>query len=275
MTSFDEAIAEFDDHIRDKEIEPESFFSLEPLFQQVVDHRFYVDRMNAVLRSVLDRATRTNALLTAGTFMSLHSSEYSTWIVMEHRRKSQFLYMTPVHSFQSPISGPGYAVDRYRMVGDNLGNRIGGDTTIELVSRERVGMQAVSKKSAVGEVIDVITEQAESRSFSLRVSSTPLGPFQINFDRGTRRVFGLTPVNPMLSNLTTIFDFLADVSSPSSIDYLEPFSQHEQHFIRWHAMKAVHAIDETAGLRLIESACSDPHQHVRAAAVATLSRIPS
>lgn len=274
MTNFDESIEEFDHHIRRNKNDCEAFFVLDSVFQEIINRRLYIHKMNAVLRSVLDRATRTNALLTAGTFMSLHSSVHSTWIVMEHRRRSQFLYMTPVHSFQSPISGPGYAVERYRVIGDSLGDRIGGDTMIELVHRERIKTREVLKKSALGEVIDVLTEESEGRSFSLRVSSTPLGPFQINFDRVTRRVFGLTPVNPMLSNLTTIFDLLADASSTSSIDYLEPFAQHDQHFVRWHAMRAVYAIDETAGLKLIERACSDPHQHVRAAAIATLSRMP-
>ncbi|MGH6616344.1 HEAT repeat domain-containing protein [Sphingomonas sp.] len=272
-SSFDAAAAEFDDRIKKKDIDPDSFFSAEPIFQQIIDQRLYVDRMNAVLRSVFDRATRTNALLTAGTFMTLHSSEYSTWVIMEHKRKSQFLYMTPVHSFQSPISGSGYAIDRYSLIGETLTNQISSNTKVELAQREQVKTNSVFKKSAVGEIVDTIVEDLEVRSLSLRVSSKPLSDFQINFDRENLSVFGITPVNPMLSNLTTIFDLLADVADAPSADYLEPFINHEQHFIRWHAMKSIYAIDKEAGLKLIDRARDDPHDHVRAAALETLSRV--
>lgn len=275
VTSFNDLIAEFDARVGTRPADPETFFAVEPIFRMVLDERLYIDRMNAVLRSVLDRTKRTNALLTAGTFMSLHSSDQSTWIVMEHRRRSQFLYMTPVHALLSPVAGPGYAVDHYRLTSDVPFAQVGNDAKIEHVRKDWLAPLTIAKKAGNGEILDVLVDPSGSRSFSLRASSAPLAPFQINFDRTTQSIFGLTPVNPMLSNLTTIFDLLADVSSPTSIDCLKPFAQHEDHFVRWRAIRSIYTIDGPIGRRLIEEARSDPHEQVRAAAATTLSRLPA
>lgn len=271
--NFDDAVAAFDALVGTRPKNSDDFFEAETIFRAVINGNLHVQRMNDILRSVLDRTTRTNALLTAGTFMSLHSSEQSTWIVMEHRRRSQFLYMTPVHSLQTPISGPGYAIDYYNMVGATSMDEIPKETTIEHSRHERVGPKAIARKAGDGEVLDLLPIQGEERSFSLRASSMPISDFQVNFDRQTKRLFGLTPVNPMLSNLTTIFDLLADVGSAESIEYLDPFAQHDQHFIRWHAIKSVFAIDRDRGRDLIETALDDPHKQVREAAEKTLLHI--
>jgi hypothetical protein len=271
--TFGEAAAEFDALAGTRPADPESFFAVEPIFREVLDGRLYVQQMNQILRSVLDRATRTNALLTAGTFVSLHSSEQSTWIVMEHRRKSQFLYMTPVHSIQSPISGVGYTVDYYKTDGETSFETVPKKTRIKYDRQERVEPMAIAKKAGNGEILDILSIAGDERCFSLRTSSMPVSDFQINFDRETLSLFGLTPVNPMLSNLTTIFDLLADVASPDSIDCLRRFAAHDQHFIRWRAVRSVFAIDQDVGRELIEEARSDPHEQVRDAAERTLLHI--
>jgi hypothetical protein len=271
--TFGEAAAEFDALVGTRPADPEKFFAVEPIFREVLDGGLYIQQMNQILRSVLDRATRTNALLTAGTFVSLHSSEQSTWIVMEHRRKSQFLYMTPVHSVQSPISGIGYTVDYYKTDGDTSFETVPKKTRIVHDRTEWVEPMAIAKKAGNGEVFDILADPGDERCFSLRASSMPVNDFQINFDRETLSLFGVTPVNPMLSNLTTIFDLLADVASPDSIDCLRPFAAHDQHFIRWRAVRSVFAIDQDVGREMIEKARSDPHQQVRDAAEQTLLRI--
>jgi hypothetical protein len=107
----------------------------------------------------------------------------------------------------------------------------------------------------------------------LRVVCRPLTSFQINFDRKTRKTFGVTPVDSMASNLITMLSLLSDTSSQQSIEYIEPFIRHDLHFVRWEAIRTIFSIDEKAGLTLLENARSDSHGHVRKAATATLDKI--
>ena len=192
---------------------------------------------------------------------------------MEHRRKSQFLYMTPVHLFQTPIAGSGYSVDFYKIAGNDSFERVSKDTTIEHTREEWIAPGKIAFKSGEGQIMDVLPLESSERLISVRASSSPIGPFQVNFDRETRKIFGLTPVNPMLSNLTTIFDLLADVASTDSIECLRPFVNHEQHFIRWRAIRSIYAIDQADGIELVKGALTDPHTQIRAAATATLSQL--
>jgi hypothetical protein len=272
-SDFDEAVSEFDSRLRDNNLDADIFLSNQSIFRTVLDEKLYLDRMNKVLKSVLDRTAQTNLYLITGTFVSLHSSNCSNWIVIGHGQKSEFLYMTPIHSLQSPISGSGYVIDRYKLIGEMPFDRVQSDATIQFVGKDIIDPYAIAAKSGNGEIIDIIDGESARKSFSLRVSSNPTNAFQINFDRKTMRTFGITPVDPMSSNLTTIFDLLADISSPKSVEYLVPFSDHDLHFVRWRAIRTVFSIDEGIGLDLIERACGDPHEHVRSAANETLRRI--
>lgn len=271
---FRESALQFDEIVSADIADPEVFFRTSELFGDIVKSRIYQEQLNSILQSVLNRDVLTNAELTTGTFVTLHTSDTSSWIIMEHKRRSQFLYMAPVHALQSPIFGPGYSVDRYRMTHQFGSMEIDKDTSLEYLGRDHVPCESVFKKSARGEVVDVILDdQSNERNFSLRVSSQALAPFQVNFDRQTKRTFGLTPVDIMASNLTTIFDLLTDIGDPRSIEHLAPFVEHNLHFVRWRAMRAIFGIDEVEGLRLLEQACNDEHAQVRQAAESTLERL--
>ncbi len=272
-SEFDEAVAEFDAKMIEGKIDDHSFHSAMPIFKNILNKRFYIDRMNSILKSVLERTSQTNLYLITGTFISLHNSKNSNWIVIGHSNKSEFLYMTPIFSFQSPISGPGYIIDKYKLVDDNVFDKFDKKSKIEFSTREFIKPFSIAQKSGHGEIFDIINKNEKEKSFSLRVNSNPIRPFQINFDRSTMETFGITPVDPMSSNLTTIFDLLADISNQSSIEYLLPFVKHELHFVRWRAIRSIFSIDENVGVELVKKACFDRHEHVRAAATSTMSQI--
>lgn len=276
MKKFQELASQFDEIVKYDVNDPEIFFQSSNIFCEIIESGLYRDQLNFILRSVLDRGVITSTELTTGTFVTLHTSETSSWIVMEHKRRSQFLYMAPVHALQAPIVGPGYSVDRYQMAKSVSSVEIEQDATLEYRGRQHIPLHGCFGKSALGEVVDVILD-AESgvRNFSLRVISRALAPFQVNFDRKTKKTFGLTPVDIMASNLTTIFDLLNDVGDPSSIEYLVPFTAHNLHFVRWQAVRAIYGIDRDEGCKLLEQACHDEHAHVRCAAAATLQRLAS
>ena len=134
--TFDDAVVAIETLISKDIKDPEAFFAAEPIFREILDRRLYLDKLNAVLRSVFDRTTPTNGLLTPGTLITLHNSETSSWIVMEQGRNSKHLYMTPVHTFQSPISGSGYAVDRYRLISQGSLDEVDSNATLEFISNE-------------------------------------------------------------------------------------------------------------------------------------------
>jgi len=192
---------------------------------------------------------------------------------MEQGRNSKHLYMTPVHTFQSPISGSGYAVDRYRLISQGSLDEVDSNATLEFISNEWISPFSIIRKAGNGEIIDFVSDENTEKSFSLRVVCRPITSFQINFDRESGKTFGVTPVDSMASNLITMLSLLSDTSSHKSIEYIEPFIRHDLHFVRWEAIRTTFSIDEKAGLKLLKNALSDPHGHVRKAAAATLEKI--
>jgi hypothetical protein len=71
----------------------------------------------------------------------------------------------------------------------------------------------------------------------------------------------LTPADPIASNLTTMFDLLADIATPTSIECLEPFTRYELHFVGWRAIRSIFGIDRVLETRLVEQSVGT-HTHM-------------
>jgi HEAT repeat protein len=66
---------------------------------------------------------------------------------------------------------------------------------------------------------------------------------------------------------------LAVSGDPSTVPFLVPVAGHEDHFLRWNAVRSVMALDPETGMRLLRSAADDCHPHVRDAARRSLAAL--
>jgi hypothetical protein len=100
----------------------------------------------------------------------------------------------------------------------------------------------------------VLTQRWVYDKSTLRaVSSVAASPHDARLEGGMRllRVLGHTPAAPVVAALAA----------------------HEAHFVRWTAIRYTMALDPDEGRRLLESAVTDPHPHVRRAAERALERL--
>jgi hypothetical protein len=65
---------------------------------------------------------------------------------------------------------------------------------------------------------------------------------------------------------------LAEMKDSSAIPALGGLLEHEQHHVRWAAIRAVMRLDQMAGMKLLRQALGDPHPYIRNAALRALEK---
>ena len=105
----------------------------------------------------------------------------------------------------------------------------------------------------------------------LILSSATIAPIRWEYDLAT-----LSPVKaiagyPTSSRLEYTAKLLAEVGDKTSIQPLKSLMQHEDHFVRWAAVRAIVSLDYAEGVASLHDALQDPHPHVRNAARKVIS----
>lgn len=92
----------------------------------------------------------------------------------------------------------------------------------------------------------------------------PRDPLSRLYDRnslGLQKVSAACVRDSRLQNLATA---LAHLSGERNISALEAMTHHETYFVRWHALRELHSVDEgRAASRIRQMADGDPHQEIR------------
>jgi hypothetical protein len=254
---------------------PDTFSRYAPeVFSTVLQDRLHVKVMNELLSGIRDRNMPITALNTSGEFIALHTSAYCSWAIIFHKVRARFLYLSPVDALQARVGGAELFVTRYSCEEPEAFDILQPD--LELVSSETVqaALGEVFTRHGRREILDWQTGAGETRTgTTLRVNSGLRADFEWAVDRETRRPVGLSGMDPVNSNMTTIFSLLASIGDKSSIESLRPFLASDKHFMRWSAAKAIAAIDAEAGMESVTALVDDPHLEVRNAARKSLDRL--
>jgi hypothetical protein len=88
----------------------------------------------------------------------------------------------------------------------------------------------------------------------------------------------LLPARLLADNLQTsrieyAVKILGQVGTADSVAVLQDLFLHPAHYVRWAVAKSIMAIDEDAGMQILQCAARDRHPEVRAAASRSLSRV--
>jgi hypothetical protein len=76
-----------------------------------------------------------------------------------------------------------------------------------------------------------------------------------------------------VSRLQLLASVLAEMRDPKAVTALEGLMEHPAHYVRWAALQAVFCLDRRHGVSLLHKATNDAHQHVRSAAVRSLTKL--
>lgn len=252
----------------------DKFRECEPYFRQVVDRKLYLSRLHSVLQDNLAGKNEVTPDMSAGNFLVLAGSKYTSWAILKHAVKTRQLYLTPSHSMSAKIGGTPLQVDRYFSPTAIELSVLDPTKELELCDSGAMQTNQIVSKDGRTHLLDIFPTQA-GYAYTVRLNTVPHERFEWSFSRQSLKPVKVSSLRAADSNLTTIFDLLAAVGSPQSVDPLTPYAKHELHFIRWQAIKTIGSIDPRYGLELTERAATDEHPHVRAAAKATLDSLES
>jgi hypothetical protein len=117
-----------------------------------------------------------------------------------------------------------------------------------------------------------ITSAAEPSVVLVFTSATVL-PFRWEYDLATRKPVRQVAAYVVAARIDIAMRLLAASGDPSAVPFLVPVADHEDHFLRWNAVRSVMALDPETGMRLLRSAADDRHSHVRDAARRSLAAL--
>ena len=271
--TFSEIITGFDEAVRKGGID--AFWNLAPgLFARALDEKLHVAALNQVLADVRDRNLPVTAHHTAGQFVALHTSPYSSWAMIFHRLPPTFLYLSPVDALQARIGGAELSVTRYSCEEPRSFDLLQPDLQLSQTEQSRAPLDVAFRRHGCREILDWASEEGAARpGVTLRVNSGLLAEFEWAFGRETKRPAGISGVDPVRSNLVTVFSLLASVGDRTSIEELKPFLGGDKHFVRWAAARAIAAIDPSEGVESIRALADDSHIEVRTAAREALNQL--
>ncbi len=140
-----------------------------------------------------------------------------------------------------------------------------------------------SRRIADGETIVVdgrsqsyIVDHASANFLLLQAAiKTGQAPLGVEYDAATGRYLGCSATGDADSRIQMMTTLLRKLGGgEAAFRAVADLLDHPRFFVRWHAMRELLGIDPSAALpRLKTMAARDPHPDVRAAAVATLTRI--
>jgi HEAT repeats len=271
MSDFDTLVGEIDGVISAGE--PDSFWEARVLFETLVFGQGLAQGINARLRKLLhnsgtlDDGTGTTTL----DSLTLYSSPFATLMLTRLRSRSKYLYLHPSHFYLSLVDSPRLSYAKYVVQPEPINSVVSLDHELKLVESGILNPGDVLMRNGLCEVVDY--EPIEAAVTFVRLFSANTGSVQWAFERETLRPWGATAADPRSSHLVSITNLAGQLGQTDVIETLASLAvRHDDHFVRWSAVKNLCLVDRSAGLAAVEKAITDPHPHVRTAAVRTLDR---
>lgn len=274
--TFGDRVRDFDDALKRRPDEG-TFWELAPeLFATVLREGLHIAALNGFLAGVRDRNMPVTANHPAGQFVALHMSPYSGWAIIFHQAPPTFLYLSPLDALQARIGGAELSVTRYSCPRPDSFDLLDRQLRLDPHSPQPAPLNAVFARHGCREILDWRSPAGSAHpGVTLRVNSGLRAEYEWAFDRETLQPIGLSAVDPVRSNLLTIFSLLASAGDDRSIPHLQPFLASDKHFVRWGAARAIAAIDRGEGMASLRALADDPHLEVRTAARTALETLAS
>ena len=227
------------------------------------------EAMNSLLRDMLKSIDGVD-IFTSGTFLELASSSGIGLVLIRYSGLTRYIYSSPVAFSQKVLSQGSCCANTYRLLGpDPLEDVFDPDREITLDrSTKVIRGDLVSKDHR--DIID-LTDFEQLPTITLRLTTSPSGNYEWAFDRRTLKAFRYSTLLLTESNLCGIFDLLSEVGDEQTEDFLDRYTSHKYHFVRWKAVQSLAALNPKRALEAVTKLTDDRHPDIREAAQATLA----
>jgi HEAT repeat protein len=250
--------------------DPEVFWECEPHFQKLLGTTFLTETVNHELSLMVDDGSYLVA--GASTDANFTIASTSTWALSVRLLRDRPSTPRLLSSAEHMMLG----VPRYeRAIAITLTDYDASNARQpkKLVSRGRVTVPpgAILRRRAGVDVSRFLF--TGSPVVAVVMCSRLIVPLRYEYDVDTlehrRTVAGAI----RSSRMEFATKLLAQIGDESSLPQLSALARHEDHFVRWAAIRATAAIDPARGLRALRDALSDPHPQIVSAALTAIPRV--
>jgi hypothetical protein len=132
------------------------------------------------------------------------------------------------------------------------------------------GMSRPVVAKHVEQIIDYVGIEILPR-IAIRLAFNPVGFYEWGFNRQTLHAETMTSLSFNDSGIAGVLDLMISMGNERTSLVLERLIEHREHFVRWKAIQALAKVDGARGRSAVETALTDPHPDIRAAAQKTLA----
>jgi hypothetical protein len=251
----------------------ESFWKCDALFRELCTSAFFTDCVNYELRRLIDVPTYLPAQTTEFEMLIYRSEELSLVLKSLHfaGRQNRLFGLPEDHLisvlgddqahlelYLQPQPLPNDVFDRHRLL-----TRLG--TTV-LRSGEVAAFRAATD-------IFALRTPPERPIIAAFLASRAKMRLRWEYDPSTLAPLRAVAADTAASRLEFTAWMLAELGDRSAVPALSSLLDHQDHFVRWSAVRAMFRLDAVAGREVLGRALHDPHEHVRNAASRSLAKL--
>ncbi|HZR37863.1 MAG TPA: HEAT repeat domain-containing protein [Nevskia sp.] len=247
---------------------PDTFWSLEEAFRQLVVDGTFAAVFNRELRRLLDDPCymgnwRANQIvLNRGRGHVL-----SIWLFDQPRR---YIHSTPYYGMFAPLGAESLYYDVYRLPENYRNAQFDPEVRLEPAGSGFTAPGGVLLLDSDRYVYDFKVERPLAVA---KFSSAAYQTLEWLFERDTLRAWQANDSELVSTQLRVAAYILGRLADASSLEALDSLSDHRNHSVRWAAVQTIARLDREAALQRLRQALDDPHPHLRRAAAGSLRRL--
>jgi hypothetical protein len=243
---------------------PDSFWLCKPHFEMLIRSDFLTHVLNYNLSRLVEENEYTLIDVNETDMTILRREEFRLGTSIRHGFRKGSLFSNPEHAMIGAI-GPGpLEIEWYCQASPHPNDILDRTKRLEEKGHCTVNPGEVVSFRALEHVFQILP--SKTASIAVILISKPSARFCWKYDSETLLPTKMVAVDADASRLEHAVWALAELAEKEATPHLITLYEHQDHFIRWAAIRAVIQLDYEQGVRLLYRALKDPHPHVRNAA---------
>lgn len=244
---------------------------IQSLFALSFENGWHVDRLNGLLEAVASGTPLTPDVVRSNS-VSLFQSASTMWSIVIGSFELGTINFVPNQTIAVKIDDIPIVVSRYTLPTAAKNEYFDRTISPQLDNSGDWRNSAIRVKSVWTET-DALDYPLGSRPLFLVLSSRFTHNFEWVYERRTLRPLYHACVRSDYENISLIFELIAAADVQGSLEHVLPFVDHDVHYIRWEALKAIFYLNRDHGIKLLRRAVNDVHPDLRNAAIRNLELI--
>jgi hypothetical protein len=249
------------------------FWHCEPAFHDLCNSGFFTEVINYELSHFHNHAHHFPEAATESEMLICRSERFNLVVkVLTGTEEIAPLFALPEHHMITLIGGDSVKLELYHQPQPWPNDILDCNRRLVLSGSRILKSGDVALFRAGTDVFSVEVPPNTFRVMAFLTSDIKLR-LRWEYDRRTLAPIRLIAADRVASRLEFTAWMLAELGNAASIPVLVSLLEHEDHFVRWAAYRAIFRLDRDAGQTLLRTALHDKHEHIRNAARRSLKLV--